>query len=379
MIGPRLWPYVLRTVLRAPTRSALTVLGTALALALFAFVRTLEGGVAGISKAANRPVLVVFQQSRFCPLTSELPLRYRADLEAMPGVQAVLPTLVYVNQCQSNLDLVTLHGVDPASLESVQRLRAVEGEIAGWGDVANGALVGKRLAERRKLHVGDRARLGNVDVLVKGIVDGDGPGLDNVAFIRQEQLQLARDIQGQTTQFLVQLEDGADAVALAAEIDRRFSTDEAPTDTKSMQAFVQAAVGEVAGLVTFARWLGWLAVGVVVVILGNTVFISAQTRAQELGTLEALGISKSTLARALITESLLLAITGGLLGTLAVVLWFRFVPTTLGVEGWGIDFEAGLPVFVAGLVASVCVGLVAAIGPAIEALTRPLADAVRPI
>lgn len=378
MIGPRLWPYVLRTVLRAPARSALTVLGTALALAIFAFVRTLEGGVAGISKAADRPVLVVFQQSRFCPLTSELPLRYRGDLEAMPGVAAVLPTLVYVNQCQSNLDLVTIHGVDPASLEGVQRLRAVEGDMAGWGDVANGALVGKRLAERRNLHVGDRARLGNVDVLVRGIVDGDGPGLDNVAFVRQEQLQLARKLEGQTTQFLVQLKDGADAVALAREIDRRFSTDVAPTDTKSMQAFVEAAVREVAGLVTFARWLGWLAVVVVVVILGNTVFISAQTRAQELGTLETLGLPKGMLARALVTESLLLAIAGGLLGTTAVVVWFRFVPTTLGVEGWGINFDAGLPVLLAGLVASIAVGLAAAVGPVIEIFTRPLSDAVRP-
>ncbi len=378
MIGLRLGPYVVRTVLRAPTRSALTVLGTALALALFAFVRTLEGGVEGIRAAADRPVLVVFQQSRFCPLTSVLPLRYRGEIERLPGVAAVLPTLVYVNQCQSNLDLVTIHGVDPASLAGVQRLRAVAGELDGWGDAANGALVGKRLAERRRLHVGDRVKLGNVEVLVRGIVDGDGPGLDNVAFVRQEQLQLARKLQGQTTQFLVELKDGADAVALAHEIDRRFSTDEAPTDTKSMQAFVQAAVGEVAGLVTFARWLGWLAVVVVVVILGNTVFISAQARAQELGTLETLGIPKAALAGALLLESLLLSIAGGLLGTSAVVLWFHLMPTTLGVEGWGIDFDAGLPVFLAGIVASFAVGLVAAVGPAVETLTRPLADAVRP-
>ncbi len=378
MIGPRLWPYVLRTVLRAPTRSALTILGTALALALFAFVRTLEGSVEGIRAAADRPVLVVFQQSRFCPLTSVLPLRYRTDLEAMPGVEAVLPTLVYVNQCQSNLDLVTLHGVDPATLAGVQRLRPVEGSLDGWGDAANGALVGQRLAERRKLHVGDRVRLGNVEVLVRGIVNGDGPGLDNVAFVRQEQLQLARKLSGQTTQFLVQVKPGTDAVALAHAIDARFATDSAPTDTKSMQAFVEAAVGEVAGLVTFARWLGWLAVVVVVVILGNTVFISAQTRAQELGTLETLGLTKATLAGALLTESLLLAITGGIIGTSAVVVWFHLMPTTLGVEGWGIDFDAGLPVFLAGLVASVAIGLVAAIGPAVEALTRPLADAVRP-
>ena len=65
----RLLTYVRRTVLRARTRSLLTILGTALAMGLFAFVRTLEGGVNRLSESSNMPVLVVFQTSRFCPLT----------------------------------------------------------------------------------------------------------------------------------------------------------------------------------------------------------------------------------------------------------------------------------------------------------------------
>ncbi len=86
-----------------------------------------------------------------------------------------------------------------------------------------------------------------------------------------------------TTEFLVKLKPGVDPTAMARRIDERFRTDQAQTDTKTQQAFVMAAVGEVAGLVDFARILGWIAVGVVVLILGNTVFISAQTRSQELG------------------------------------------------------------------------------------------------
>ena len=41
----RLFPYVRRTIVRAPLRATLTVLGTALAMGLFTFVRMLEGGV----------------------------------------------------------------------------------------------------------------------------------------------------------------------------------------------------------------------------------------------------------------------------------------------------------------------------------------------
>ena len=39
------FPYVVRTALRARTRSLLTVLGGTLAMMLFAFVRTVDGGV----------------------------------------------------------------------------------------------------------------------------------------------------------------------------------------------------------------------------------------------------------------------------------------------------------------------------------------------
>jgi putative ABC transport system permease protein len=373
----RFLPYVAKTCLRARTRTLLTLVGTALALGIFAFVRTLEGGVASLDAAAARPVLVVFQQSRFCPLTSELPLRYRGEIERMPGVEAVLPTLVYVNKCQSNLDLVTLHGVDPEALAAVQGLRPREGDLESWKRSENGALVGERLAERRRLHVGDTVRLGQLEVKVGGIVSADGPGLDNVAFVHAQPLELARDMPGRTTQFLVRLRPGTDAAALARAIDERFASDEAPTDTKTLQAFVQGAVGEVSGIVRFARLLGWLAAAVVVLVLGNTVFISAQTRAQELGTLETIGLPKASLAALLVLESVVLAVVGGAVGTAAVVAWFGFHPTTLGIEGWGIDFVAGPPVLAAGLVASVAIGLLAALGPAIEALRRPLAASLR--
>jgi putative ABC transport system permease protein len=374
----RFVPYVVKTTMRARTRSLLTVLGTALALALFAFVRTLEAGVSALESSSKGPVLVVFQTSRFCPLTSKLPMRYRDDIARMDGVESVVPILLYVNQCQANLDLVTLHGTDPEAIASMQGLTALEGDLESWKSVSSGALVGKRLADRRKLSVGDRVRLGEVDVTVGGIVDGTGAGVDNAAYVHLDQLQLARDAQGKVTQFLVRLKPGADPVSVAAEIDRRTASDEAPTDTKSLQAFVMAAVSEVSGIVGFARLLGYLAVFVVVLVLGNTVFISAQTRINELGTLETLGLGKASLSGLLVGEGLLLALVGGLLGTGAVILCFHLWPTTLGIEGYGIDFLAGLPVLLWGIGASVVVGLVASAGPAIEAALRPLAEAVRP-
>jgi putative ABC transport system permease protein len=134
-------------------------------------------------------------------------------------------------------------------------------------------------------------------------------------------------------------------------------------------------VGEVVG---FGRLLGYLAVAVVVLILGTTVFISAQTRTVELGTLETLGAPRSLLALLLVAESVLLAVAGAALGVAAVLLWLELAPVTLGIEGIGIDLapEPGL-VLRCALVA-LGMGLVAALGPVVEVWRRPLALAVKP-
>ena len=287
------FPYVLRTAFRARTRSLLTVLGGTLAMMLFAFVRTVDSGVQDLSERTAQPVLVVFQDSRFCPLTSELPVRYERDIRKMEGVQDVLPTLVFINSCRSNLDLVTLHGVPHDQLESLYDLEVLDGSVADWRGRSDGALVGERLAERRGLRVGERVNLSEVDVHVSGIVRSDTSAIGNLAFVSLDQLSLARERQGAATQFLVKVSPGADPAEIASRIDDHFRTDEARTDTKGMQAFVAAAIAEIAEVVDFARWLGYLGVLVVALVVANTVFISAESRIGEMGVLETVGMQSA--------------------------------------------------------------------------------------
>jgi putative ABC transport system permease protein len=341
-------------------------------MALFAFVRTVDGGVAELRARADRPLLVVFQDSRFCPLTSNLPVRYAPAIREVPGVDLVLPTLIFINSCRANLDLVTLHGVEPEHLEHVYDVKLLSGDLPSWKATADGALVGERLAGRRNARVGERLRLGEVDVVVKGIFRSDTAGLDNLAFVHLDQLALARKKLGAATQFLVTLEPGADEEEVAKAIDLKFAPDEARTDTKSMQAFVAGAVGEIIELVEFARILGYLAVAIVALVLANTVYISAQARAAEMGVLETIGLTKPRLAGLISLEGVGLGLLGGVLGGGAVTLYFLVHPTTLGVEGYGIDFTPSLAVALQTLLASLAIGAVASIGPATEAVLRPL-------
>lgn len=370
-------PYLIRTTRRARTRSLLTLLGGTLGMMLFAFVRTVDDGVQGLAQRSSRPVLVVFQDSRFCPLTSELPLRYERDLRKIEGVEEVLPTLVFINSCRSNLDLVTLHGVPPNKLEQLYDLEILEGTVADWRGRDDGALVGARLAERRGLSVGQRVRLGEVDVHVSGIMRSDSAAVRNLAFVHLDLLSLARDRQGAATQFLVRVDPNADADAIAAQIDDQFRTDESRTDTKGMQAFVAAAISEITEVIEFARWLGYLGVAVIALVVANTVFISAESRIAEMGVLETVGMPKRTLMALIAGEGVGLSLLGGLLGTGLVVVLLTVFPVTLGVEGHGIDLAPGWATVLYSLAAALVVGILASILPALAVARRPLALAVK--
>ncbi|MDH3592257.1 MAG: FtsX-like permease family protein, partial [Planctomycetota bacterium] len=197
------------------------------------------------------------------------------------------------------------------------------------------------------------------------------------AFVHLDQLSLARKKLGAATQFLVSLETGASADQIARAIDAKFATDEARTDTKTMQAFVAGAVSEITEVVEFGRVLGYIAVAIVALILANTVFISAQARAQEMGVLETIGLTKTKLAGLITIEGIGLGLLGGLLGTAIVLTYFALFPTTLGVEGHGIDFRPDLRVAVETMGAALGLGLLSSLPPAIGAVRRPLALAVK--
>jgi len=91
-------PYVLKSLWRNRTRTALTVSGAAVALFVFCFVGAVQDGLANLTQGVQAErTLIVFQASRFCPSTSRLPQDYAGRIEKLPGVRDVLPIKVMTN------------------------------------------------------------------------------------------------------------------------------------------------------------------------------------------------------------------------------------------------------------------------------------------
>src|SRR6187549_2849606 len=112
MLHPKFIPLVAKQVYRSPTRTLLTLAGVGVAMFLFVAVQAMQAGVREATETTARDTtLVVYRQNRFCPATSKLPEHYGDRIAKVPGVAAVTPMKIVVNNCRTSLDVVTFRGV----------------------------------------------------------------------------------------------------------------------------------------------------------------------------------------------------------------------------------------------------------------------------
>lgn len=107
----------------------------------------------------------------------------------------------------------------------------------------------------------------------------------------------------------------------------------------------------------------------------NTTYAAFAARARELATLQTLGFRRRAIVFALVQESVLMHAAGGLAGTAlaAGVLDGLSVRFSMGTFG----LQIGPEVAAAGLGASLLLGVVGALPPALRCLRRPIASALR--
>jgi putative ABC transport system permease protein len=372
-------PYVRKNILGHRVRSAMTVVGTALLLFLFLFVTSVQNGLNRVLEARDDR-LIVFQAYRFCPSSSQLPVYYADTIRGVPGVKEVLPVKVVVNNCRASLDTVVFHGVDPKLLPTVRpQLKFLSGDWGAFQARTDAALVGRRIAERRGLKPGQSFTVAGVTVQVAGVFASDTVGEENVIYTH---LVLVGNPSSHhdyhATLFEVHLHDPQQAEGVAGAIDAKLKDKfEVPTETRPQKAHYANALADLLDLIAMTRWLGFVCVGVVVVLVANSVVMSAQDRVKEHAVLQTLGFSGPRVFALMLAESCLISLAGGILGTVACVAFLAWQPMSLSTEGVSIDFVASPGLVVWGLVLSLVVGFVAGAVPAWQAGRAEIVSSLR--
>jgi putative ABC transport system permease protein len=376
----KFFPYTLKTLWRHRSRTFLTVSGSAVALFVFCFVGAVQEGMNDLQRRqAAKGSLVSFQANKFCPATSHLPQDYDDQIARLDGVREVFPVQVFTNNCRASLDVVVFYGVPP---EKIRTARNFELESGSWSEFENhqdAAVVGRAVANRRGIKVGDKFSIGELSVNVAGIFTSDDPAEENYIYSHLEFLQRGKgmDLVGTVTQIEVLLKDGVDPIAKSREIDDMFRGGPIETDTRPKGVFQAKSLGDLTQLIGMAHYLGYACVGLVLSLVATTTVMSVQDRIKEHAVLQTLGFSGPRVFRLVMLESMLLSIAGGIIGVAAAMLMLKYKSLAVGAEAVTIAFTPSPRLAITGLIVSVIAGTLAGIAPALHAARTEIVPALR--
>jgi len=372
--------YVLKTLWRHHTRTLLTVTGAAVAMFVFCFVGSVQEGLQRLTTGSDADrSLIVFQENRFCPTSSRLPEDYARKIREVRGVRSVMPIQVWTNNCRASLDIVVFNGAAPDQIQTMRPIKLVEGSWTAFSSRRDAAIVGRNVAQRRGLNIGDQFSIGDLSVNVAGVFRSTVPSEENLIYTSLEFLQYTRglDAAGLVTQHEVLLTDDADPDLVASAIDEVLRAGPVATTTRRKGVFQASTLSDLVDLIGFAHWLGYACVGLVLSLVATTTVMSVQDRIKEYAVLQTIGVRPMRAMGLVLAESTILCVVGGIAGTGIALGILAVGGFAIGAEGATIAFRPSWWLAGSGTVVSLVVGVLAGLAPAFQAATVPIVDALR--
>jgi len=383
------FPYLIWSNLkRRKLRTGLTLLSIFVAFLLYGVLCTVKTAfTAGVTMAGADRLITRHKVS----LIMNLPVSYKARMEHVPGVDAVMHW-TWFNGIFEN-DSKSFFGsfpVDPeAFLNMYPEYTVSEAQKQAWLRTRTGALVGETLMKRMQRFnwkVGQHVRLASPiwprkgeetwDFEIIGTYGATKKSTDTSGFFfRYDYFDEARARgQGLVGWYVVRVKDPNRTTEIARAIDTEFANSPYETKTEAEGAFAQGFVQQMGNIGTILIAVLSAVFFTILLVAGNTMAQAVRERTEELGVLKAMGFTNGLVLGLVLLESLLLALLGGLAGLGAAwLLTMRGspVPSLLPVfylPGHYLVLGVG---FVLGL------GVLAGILPAVQAMRLRIADALR--
>ena len=272
---------------------------------------------------------------------------------------------------------ITLRGIGPAGLDLRPTLKIIEGRKYTRG--LQELLVGKGAAQQfAGLEVGNVVRLRGGDWTVVGIFESND-AFDSEIFTDADTAQTAWNRGSGYSVALIGLESADDLAAFqeALKADPRLSVD-AERQTDYYAAQTRATSGGVRVLGTAVAVI--MCLGAMFAAL-NTMYASVSARTREIATLRAIGFGPLPVVISVLTEAMLLALAGGLIGALLAYVFFNgMTVSTLGGSTFTqlvFNFKVTPRLVMIGMALALFIGFLGGLLPAVRAARMQVTTALR--
>ena len=377
---------ILKNPLRHKLRTLLTILGIAIAVIAFGLLRTVVTawyvGVEGSS--ANR--LITRQAVSFI---FPLPYSYRDKIAQLPGINTVTYANwfggVYIDKNQFfariAADAETIFDVYPEFDISKNELETFKKE-------RNACILGEAIAKQYNLKVGDAMTLegdiypGRWEFVIRGIYKPRYKTTDATQmifhwdYVDERMKEEWPERAGNVGWYIVEIDNPSKAGILSTQIDALFKNSSAETKTEDERSFQQGFLAATSAIITSMNVLSFVIIGIIMLVLGNTMIMAARERTREYAVFKALGFSGMHLVGLIMGESLFIAALGGGFGlalTFPIVAGFEQVIP----KGFFPVFQIEPITIILAISAAILIGIAASIFPIQRALSTKIVDGFR--
>jgi putative ABC transport system permease protein len=378
---------IFRNVFRHKLRAALTILGVAVAVMAFGLLKTLVTSWYSGANSASPDRLVTRNSVSFI---FPLPLSYRDQIMRVPGVKNVNYSNWFGGQYIDKNHFFARIATDPVSFQTVYpEYILTPDQYAAWTKDRSGCIVGAKLAEQYHFKIGDIIAItgdifpGNWQFVVRGIYHGKEPSTEESTmyfqwdYLNEQVIKTMPTRANKVGWYTVQIQNPNDAARVSQAVDGLFSNSAAETKTETEKAFQAGFISMSSAIITSLQVISYVIIGIIFLVLANTMIMTARERTREYAVLKTLGFTGQHLMILIFGESLSIAILGGLVGIL--ITFPMAAGFAKGMQSFIPQFIVEPGTLILAAVFALAVGIISAIFPANRATKIKIVDGLRQV
>ncbi len=377
--------FVVRNTFRNKRRSLLTMFSISFSLLLLTLMISIWRAfyIDQVAPEASRRLIIRDRVS----LAFFLPAFYRDKIRHAQGVTAVVPMTWFEGRYIDDRPehFFARLATDPEEYLKVASDKITPPEqVKAWQQDRAGALVDVTLANKYGWKIGDRVHLkgtifpADLDLTIRAIYHRDPP--QNALYFNAKYLEESVSwFKGQAGWYAAQVDSADDVAAASKEIDDMFRNSPLQTKTESEKAFQLGFVASLGNVKAFILGICGAVAFTIMLVSANTMAMSVRSRTREVAVLKTLGFTRGRVLSIFVSESVALALAGGVLGIVVAIpliaaLTHRFI-------GLGIPFDMRVnpPTALLSLAVAVTLGIVSGYLPAYRASRMNIVEGLRHI
>jgi len=371
---------VMRNLFRNKRRTLLTMLSVAVALFLFATLRSVNTTLRAAAQVGSESRLII---ASAMSIVFPLPRSYLGRIQAAPNVKATTWANWFGGIYQDRKNFFPQFAIDAETyLPMYPEIILPPDQKQAFLAERTAAIVGERLIKRFGWKLGQTVTLsgtifpGDWSFTIRGIYRAGSPAVDESTMLfHYAYLDERSGRQAEPGWFVIRLDDPSRAADVASTIDAQFKNSSAPTKTGTERAFQAGFISMFGNVGFLVRAIGSAVLFAILLVAANSMMMSARERIGEVAVLKTVGFTDGLLFGLVLAEAGIITIVGGLLGIFGAKV--LFAASHFNAGGFLQGFTVAWSTVGFGVAIALLLGLVSGAVPALQAARLSVVQALR--